>query len=302
MFYIANILLHTVLPFALLGIIFDKIFLMKIIFCFIVFFTAGICAKAQFYYNDIVVTQQVNKQHMLLRTNHVQLVSAKSFTENNEQVEGFYIEQQVENNAGKIVTNTATLSTGKSVSVSIYTNNHLSKTLDSSGFVTSTTVYNYDANNLITTINSITNDTFMKSHNEEIHEWHYNGTTPVSMLRIKDKTDTTVIEFITDEQGNIAEERWKRKNVLIETYYYYYNDKHLLTDIVRFNKKAKRLLPDFLFTYNEKDQLAGLTQIPESSGSYLTWNYFYNDNGLKQKELCFDKQKQLVGKIEYTYQ
>jgi hypothetical protein len=28
----------------------------------------------------------------------------------------------------------------------------------------------------------------------------------------------------------------------------------------------------------------------------------YAANGLKEKELCFDKQKQLVGRIEYAYQ
>lgn len=258
--------------------------------------------ESQFYYNDILNTAQVNKQHTLLRTNHIQKVTTKSFTETNEPVEGFSIVQEIENNAGKIITTANSLSAGKSVSINVYTSNRLSKTTDSGGNVSSTTTYLYNENNLPTTITTVTNDTFMKSHNEEIHEWHYNGTTPVYMLRIKDKSDTTMIEFITDEQGNIAEETWKRRNVLIETYYYYYNEKKQLTDIVRFNKKAKQLLPDFLFNYNDKGDLIQLTQIPEGSGDYLTWNYFYNDNGLEQKELCYDKQKQLIGHVEYVYE
>jgi hypothetical protein len=121
------------------------------------------------------------------------------------------------------------------------------------------------------------------------------------MLRIKDKSDTTVIHFIKDEAGNTAEEHWIKKNKNIETYYYYYNTNHRLTDIVRFNIKAKRLLPDFLFDYDAQERMSTFTQIPQGSSDYLTWQYIYLENGLKEKELCFNKQKQLVGTVTYTY-
>ena len=42
-------------------------------------------------------------------------------------------------------------------------------------------------------------------------------------------------------------------------------------------------------------------QVPQGSADYLVWQYIYNPNGLKQKELCFTKTKQPVGRIEYTY-
>ncbi len=274
---------------------------MKLFFSFLAFLFAAPFVQGQYYYNDIIATEQGNKQHTLLRASHIQSVSAKSFDNDNQLSEGVSVEQEILNNTGRIITTASSPSAGKSVSVNYYTNNHLNKTVDTGGYVSSTTLYSYDANNSILNITTNTNDTFMKSYSEEIHEWHYNGNTPAYMLRIKDKTDTTNIEFVTDEQGNIAEEHWKKKNTEIETYYYYYNDKHQITDIVRFNKKAKRLLPDFLFEYDDKGNLSQLTQIPENSGAYLTWQYTYGANGLKQKELCFDKQKQLIGHIEYEY-
>ncbi|MBI1783228.1 MAG: hypothetical protein HYR66_17955, partial [Sphingobacteriales bacterium] len=40
----------------------------------------------------------------------------------------------------------------------------------------------------------------------------------------------------------------------------------------------------------------------QSSGSdYLTWMYLYDEKGLKLKEACVDKDRKLVGKIEYSY-
>jgi hypothetical protein len=77
---------------------------------------------------------------------------------------------------------------------------------------------------------------------------------------------------------------------------------HKLTDIVRYNAKAQRLLPDFLFEYDNNGTLVKFTQIPQGSADYLVWQYEYLPNGLKQKELCFNKQKEPVGTIVYSYQ
>ena len=35
---------------------------------------------------------------------------------------------------------------------------------------------------------------------------------------------------------------------------------------------------------------------------YLTWQYTYNEKGLKAKETCSNKQKQLIGRVEYQYE
>ncbi len=258
--------------------------------------------NGQYYYNDIIAIQQVNKQYQLLKNNHISKVTAQSFESNSMPTENFMLSQNITDNAGKIVTISEFPSTGKSISISYYENDRIVKTVDSSDNVADTVLYVYDNNGNLETITTITDDSFMVSHSVEIHEWHYVNNQPDYMLRIKDKTDTTYIRFVKDEQGIPAEEHWEKKGRKVESYYYYYNDVHQLTDIVRFNLKAQRMLPDFLFGYNAEGRLVQFTQIPQGSSDYLTWRYQYNTNGLRQKEICYNKQKQIVGRIEYTYQ
>jgi hypothetical protein len=107
--------------------------------------------------------------------------------------------------------------------------------------------------------------------------------------------------MVSDEHGNIIEEHWKRKNITFETYYYYYNDKNQLTDIVRFNKRVQKLLPDFLFEYDAAGRISQMIQVPPGSSNYSIWEYHYNDKGLKLEEICSNRQKQLLGKIVYSY-
>ena len=114
--------------------------------------------------------------------------------------------------------------------------------------------------------------------------------------------DTTVVSFIYDEENQVAEERWTKSNRSIETYYYYYNQKKQITDIVRYNRKAKAMLPDFIFEYNDMDQLSQMTQTQSGSANYLIWRYTYNDQGLKVREVAYNKEKELMGRIEYSYQ
>ena len=121
------------------------------------------------------------------------------------------------------------------------------------------------------------------------------------MIKIKDKTDSTVIRLKKDENNNIAEELWVKKGRIIEHYYYYYNNKNQLTDVVRFNNKAQQMLPDFLFEYNDNGVVSTLTQIPQGSSDYIIWQYVYESNGLKTKDVLYDKHRQLLGTITYSY-
>ncbi|MBS1656331.1 MAG: hypothetical protein JSU05_15870, partial [Bacteroidetes bacterium] len=78
--------------------------------------------------------------------------------------------------------------------------------------------------------------------------------------------------------------------------------KNRLTDIVRYNEKLKKLLPDYMFEYSDAGQVIQKITVPANrAAGYLIWRYQYNNNGLKTKEACFDKDKQLTGKIEYVY-
>lgn len=258
-------------------------------------------ASSQYYYNDIVVLKETNRQYQAIKNAHTTSITAQSFENTNEPTPNFLLQQDINSSANQITTTSDIPSTGHSVSTNYYTNNQLTKTVDNATNIESTVTYSYDAAGNVQSIITVTADTFMATSTEEVHLWFYDGNTPNKMLRIKDKLDTTVITFVKDDQGNIAEEHWKKKGRGIEDYFYYYNKVHLVTDIVRFNNRVKRMLPDYLFEYDDAGKVTQLTQIQQNSSSYLVWHYEYNSNALKQKETCFDKQKRLVGRIEYTY-
>ena len=86
------------------------------------------------------------------------------------------------------------------------------------------------------------------------------------------------------------------KNQLTQKYFYYYNQRHQLTDVVHFNTKANQLLPDFVFEYNEDGTIRQMTQVPQGSDDYLIWLYEYDSNGLKRKkDVLTNKNNLLAG-------
>ncbi len=270
-------------------------------FSFLLFFCSlGFAAHSQYYYSDIVAFQQAAKQYNLLVAARIKHVSATSF-EGNQPVDNFKLEQVISADARTITITSSDPSSGELFSQNMYNNNRLIQTKDTSTNLMSTATYSYDAAGNVSTITTTSEDVFMNSHSTEIHQWTYNGNVPQKMLRIKDKTDTTFITF-TYEAGNVASEIWKRKGHVVETYYYYYNTKNQLTDIVRFNIRVRKMLPDFLYEYDEEGRVSQMMQVPVGSTDYMVWKYTYNSNGLKERELLYNKQQQLVGRVEYQYQ
>ena len=257
-------------------------------------------AYSQYYYNDILTTRQTNDQYLLLKNNHIQKVTAKSFEADGSLTENFMLQQNISSNSDVITTTAEYPSTGNSISTSYYANNRIIKTIDTVEKIKSTITYSYADNNLAS-ITTTTEDNFMNTSSTEVHQWLYQNDQPVQMLLIKNQVDTTVIDFVKDDEGNIGEEHWNKKGRRTENYFYYYNQQHKLTDIVRYNTRAQRLLPDFLFEYDNNGALIKFTQIPQGSDDYLIWQYLYAPNGLKQKEMLFNKQKRNIGTIEYTY-
>jgi antitoxin component YwqK of YwqJK toxin-antitoxin module len=257
---------------------------------------------SQYYYNDIIAAVQSEKQYQVLKEAHVKEVNATSIEADGKAAEGFMLKQQLTADYRKMVTNVSNPATGTSITTHYYTNNRLASTADSSDKVMTITTYTYLPDTKVAVITSVTNDAARSYRSEEIHFWQYRADgQPLQMLKIKDKKDTTVVAFILDEQGNVAEERWSRKGRRTETYYYYYNAQQQLTDIVRYNIKAKRLLPDYLFEYDATGRVSQMTQVPAGTSNYMVWKYVFTAQGLKQRELCYNKQQQLVGRIEYTY-
>ena len=67
------------------------------------------------------------------------------------------------------------------------------------------------------------------------------------MIKIKGETDTTMVNLVKDEKGNIIEEKSVRGGQQLPSVYYYYDNDGRLTDIVRYNQKAGRLLAGLCF-------------------------------------------------------
>ena len=122
------------------------------------------------------------------------------------------------------------------------------------------------------------------------------------MLRIKNSRDTMFVSFKLDENGNVVEEQATRLGKQSDPVYYYYDASNRLTDIVRFNNKAKRLLPEYMFEYAPGNQVIQKITVPANGSDYLIWRYLYDARGLKVKEAMYDKYKTLTGKIEYKYE
>ncbi len=258
---------------------------------------------AQYYYNDVIGTQQTNQQYKLLSANQLKKVTAISYEGNNQLSTDFTLEQNIDISRQMMVTRSKTISNGESFLKSYYNGNRINKTVDSNTNAINTVLYEYENGGRIKSINSSNKDFDGKLISTENHLWKYDEKgQPLSMLKIKNGVDTTFIGFKYDEMGNVAEEIWRKNNRVLETYYYYYNDKQKISDIVRFNKKANRMLPDYILEYDEKGKLVQMTQSQPGSANYLIWRYQYNTQGLKNKELVYNKAKEFLGKIEYQYQ
>ena len=117
------------------------------------------------------------------------------------------------------------------------------------------------------------------------------------MLRIKNNADTTIITFAEDEAGNTGIEKNSKTG---DTYYYYYDAKKRLTDVVRLNPANQKMLPDYMFEYNYSGQIIQMTTTEEGGSYYFVWKYTY-ENGLRIREKCFSNERRLMGSIEYAY-
>src|SRR5215210_7095154 len=258
-------------------------------------------AEAQYYYTDIIGTKQTNQQYRLLRAFQYKRVNAISY-EGDQPSKDFLLEQSITNDGRKIITHSASIGSMESYFISNYQNNKVNNTVDSGNNAINTVIYEYDNTGKVISTSATSKDFDGTFTNEERHIWSYNEKgLPDKMLKIKNKNDTTLVTFTYDDD-NVAEERWTKNNRILETYYYYYNPKKQITDIVRYSRKAKAMLPDYMFEYDAKGRLTQMTQTQSGTANYLVWKYTYNENGMKEKEIVFNKQKEVLGRIEYRYQ
>jgi hypothetical protein len=259
-------------------------------------------AHSQYYYKDILSTRQSSEQLRKFKAAGVRSVTVNSFEPDGERTADFTGSQKVRDDYGSIQTVFNTPLSGASELITQFNSAGLViKTIDTADGSASVSDYRYDNNGRLTSIVNVSTSPGMHTEKEE-HHWNFDTEgKPQTMHRIKNGTDTTIISFVLDEKGNVAEENSSRRGLRQTSYYYYYDDSARLTDIVTYNEKARRLLPIYVFEYNSSGLVSSMLVVPEGTDDYQRWVYEYNAAGLKTKETCFNKRRQILGRIEYVY-
>ncbi len=258
-------------------------------------------ANAQYYYKDILSNKQLITEMAQLKEQKIRAVSLKSFEDDGSISDGFFCEKKISKNYITVETLTKSYITGASVFTSSFNSKGLLlQTVDSSDIASSTSLYNYNEKEKIISILSIvrsSDDDFKNEIREEhIYEYSSKGL-PVKMVRVKNFNDSTTFVFSTDDNNNIAIEKNTKTG---DTYYYYYDNRNQITDVVRLNKFNQKMLPDYIFEYNNTGLITQMTTTEEGGSYYYIWKYTY-ENGLRIKEKCFSKERRLMGTIEYEY-
>lgn len=264
---------------------------------------SSVTLHAQYYYKDIIGTREINQTIKLYLSNKVLSVEATGFDGDGVKNSDFSETHNLfaGNDLLKIATRNKTVITNEYYRFD--PKGLLTNMSDTSSSLVSTTTYAYDEKDNPVLIKNTVTDADDSIYANEVHQWFYNDQgRPLRMLKISNNNDTTEVRFTLDEKGNVIEELPFIKKISGEKTYYYYDSKNRLTDIVRFNTKARRLLPDYMFEYTEKNQVSQkITTLSMMDLGYLIWRYVYDDKGLKTKEASFNKDKVMTGKIEYSY-
>ena len=258
--------------------------------------------NAQYYYKDIMSNQQLNKEFSILKKEQIKVIKLKSFEDDNEPSEDFFCEKKINNAYSQSEMLSKSYITGQSLLVTNYNaDGRVIKTTTNTPTTTNIVEYEYDSDGRLSMIKSITTADGDASGITETHEYFYDGKGKLQkMLRKKNSTLISTINFITDDKGNLIEEDAAGGNN-DKRYYYYYDDQNRLTDGVHFNERAQKLLPDYMFEYNEFDLPKQMITIDETASNYFIWKYAYTDKKLPEIQKCFSKEKRLLGTIEYEY-
>lgn len=259
--------------------------------------------QAQYYYKDIWNMQQLTNEFSILKNEKLRTVKIQSFEDDGEPSEGFYCEKKINTNYSQAQMISKSYITGQSLLVSDYNNEgHLVKTLDDTPTTNSTTNYEYDNKGRLSMVHIITKGDNDAGSIAETRQYYYNENgQPEKMERKKNNIAVATIHFVKDDKNNITEENVSGASSTDKIYYYYYDDKNRLTDVVHFNDRAGKLLPDYIYEYNTLNQPVQMISASETGDNYFIWRYTYNDRNLRDTERCFSKEKRMLGKIVYEY-
>lgn len=273
---------------------------MKYLFAPILLFLS-VAAQAQFYYKDIIGTRETADLLKAYTANKVSRVTLNSYDENNTRTD-LYIEQEFSPASQLLRTYTRSGTGPQSVLATFLdSKGNVSRTVDSNRILVTVTNYAYTPDGRLQSITTSSNDTANVTNRVDQHLWLYRNNRIDGMLYIKNGRDTTSVSFKFDEKGNVIEEKATRHGVSSEPYYYYYDNGNRLTDVVRYNSKARRLLPETMLYYDESNRVIQRAIVPANSDNYTIWRYIFDSRGLKTREGIFNKKSEMMGKVEYVY-
>jgi antitoxin component YwqK of YwqJK toxin-antitoxin module len=270
---------------------------------------SSLSLHAQYYYDDIVGTQETNRLMQTYLGQKVRMVTATGYDNKGVKATDFTEVQEIKEN-GRLLRVSAIRNFIKTVTLSRFDElGRVISIIDSAADIQGITNYSYDTAGRVLKVENKVLDSTNAFNHTETHWWYYNEKgMPVTMWRVisntgaENNTDSLEVRFTADEDGNTGDERTFRRGVESGYLYYYYDDQHRLLDIVRFNTRLKKLLPDVMFEYDENGRIVQKTTTTSSLHlGYLIWRYIYNEKGLKTKEVLFNNDKQITGRIEYVY-
>jgi len=279
----------------------------KLIPRLVLFTTCFFCftaVKAQYYYKDIVSHAQNLEKFSRLRKSKIASVQVTSYEANGEASEGFLFNQQLNSGYTQAKTIMEVPFSGRMSLTNFYDGSgQLYRTWDS-GYQTFTVYeYGFDSLQRLVSILQAVQAIGDKTKTTENHYWIYNAKGfPEKMIRVKGLSDSSIIRLETDEQGRVLEEYPLVNGKAGDKTYYYYDSLGRMTDIVRFNDKAGKLIPDYMFDYYDNGSLRQMVTLEPGTLAQGTWIYLYDEKGLTTEEMFYNAQKKLAGRMAYQYQ
>ncbi len=265
------------------------------------FLSIALNSSAQYYYKDVISNKQARNDMMKYRENKVRHIKIKSFEDDGKPSQGFFCERKVSKDFLKTELFTKSdISPVSLVTSEFNARGYIISSVDSSEISTTRIQYSYDDDGrlqkIVSTIRSSDDDFVNELREEHLYEYSTDFL-PDKMYRIMNFKDTIPVLFSKDETGNISIEKDTRSG---NKYYYYYDEKSRLTDIVHRSEFKEQLVPDYMFEYDATGNISQMVSTEEGGSYYYIWKYSYQD-GMRTKEQCFSKERRLLGHLEYEY-
>lgn len=261
---------------------------------------AGHSSAAQYYYTDILNNRQVMAELAVLKSRNVKGVKVVSMEADGTETAGFTCQKKITRDFTEVEIYTATDQSYPNTFISYFSKTGvLQRTVDSSEAGATGIDYVYDASGKLVSVHSVkrfADDDAMDVVEKHLYNYDEAGI-PRQMVLVRNNRDTTFYAFEADESGNVIIEKNSKTS---EVYYYYYDTRNRITDIVHRYSFQKQLFTESSFEYNEAGQLVKMVTSEKEGAYYFTWRYNYED-GLRTTERCYSKEGRIMGSVEYLY-